>query len=270
MGDKTLIAWTDHTFNIAWGCVKVSPGCTNCYADDLSSRYGFDVWGPKAPRRTFGEKHWNEPRKWNRLAALEGQRRRVFCSSMCDNFEDHPTIVAQLPRLWALVRETPWLDWQLLTKRADRIARSLPADWYTYSNGYPNVWLGVSCENQEYADRRVPCLAHVPAVVRFVSYEPALGPIDWNVRSVWPTNMGLTPRLIDGLDWIIYGGESGAHHRGHELDWPRQTREQCAAAGVAFFYKQSPARFTERGIELDGELVRYYPTPRESLQEVRS
>lgn len=253
MADKTLIAWTNHTFNIAWGCVKVSPGCAKCYADTLAERYGQDVWGPSAPRRTFGPKHWAEPLKWNKAAQKEGRRHRVFCSSMCDNFEDHPTIEAELAKLWPLIRATPWLDWQLLTKRAERIKQSLPADWGPF--GYANVWLGVSCEDQTWAERRVPYLARVPAVVRFVSYEPALGPIDWSADA------GGRP-LIEDLDWIIYGGESGPGFRGHDLAWPRRTRDQCAAAGVAFFYKQSPAYRTERGIELDGQIVRDYPVAR--------
>lgn len=258
MSEKTAIAWTDHTFNIAWGCTKVSPGCTNCYADTLATRYGFSVWGPRGSRRVFSDKHWREPEKWNREAQAEGRRHRVFCSSMCDNFEDHPTIVAQLERLWELIRNTPWLDWQLLTKRADRIDLSLPADWG--DEGYHNVWLGVSAENHEYAAQRLQHLAQIPAVVRFVSYEPALGPIDWHAPVGFNGH-----RLIDVPDWIIYGGESGPGYRGHDLAWPRATREACEQNGVAFFYKQSPAHRTELGIELDGEIVRNYSTPRATM-----
>lgn len=241
MADTTAIAWTDHTFNIAWGCVKVSPGCKNCYADTLSSRYGQSVWGPGNPRRTFGPKHWQAPIKWNAKAAQEKQRHRVFCSSMCDNLEEHPTIIGELAKLWGLIRQTPWLDWQLLTKRADRIATSLPADW---GDGWPNVWLGVSIENNDYA-WRADMLRKVPAAVRFVSYEPALGPLD--------------ALDLSGLHWLIYGGESGPGFRDHDIQWARDIRSRCNAAGVAFFYKQSPAYRTELGIELDGEIVRAYP-----------
>ena len=95
MSEKTSIAWTDHTFNIAWGCVKISPGCKNCYADTLSKRYNFPVWGPEADRRVFGESYWRQPLKWNKQAERIGRRARVFCSSMCDNFEDHATINAE-------------------------------------------------------------------------------------------------------------------------------------------------------------------------------
>lgn len=244
MSEKTIIAWTNHTWNLAWGCSKISPGCKNCYADDLSARYGWNVWGPSEPRRTFGDKHWAEPIKWNSAAATRRVRERVFCSSMCDNFEDHPTITAELFKLWPLIRSTPWLDWQLLTKRADRIADNLPGDW---NNGYPNVWLGVSIENMDYA-WRADCLRDIPAVVRFVSYEPALGPLN---------QLDLT-----GLDWIIFGGESGPRFRQADLQWSRDMRDKCRDAGVAYFHKQSSHRFTERGTLLDGVEVREYPTPR--------
>lgn len=236
MGTETGIAWTDHTFNIAWGCQKVSPGCTHCYAEDLSTRYGHGVWGPGKPRRTFGAKHWAEPIAWNRAAMKAKrrdkacpERRRVFCSSMCDIFEDHPTIERELRKLWPLIRETPSLDWQLLTKRAERIAESLPADW---GGGYANVWLGVSIETREY-EWRVQLLRRVPARVRFVSYEPALGPV---------AGIDLT-----GIDWLIYGGESGAEFRRDEEQWARDIREQCDREGVAFFFKQRAARYPGTG-----------------------
>lgn len=243
MSEKTIIAWTDATFNMAWGCTKVSPGCVNCYADTLSHRYGFDVWGKDKPRRTFGIKHWAEPMKWNAQAAKEKKRRRVFCSSMCDNLEDHPTIIAELAKLWPLIRATQWLDWQLLTKRPERYPQSLPVDWGT---GYPNVWIGTTIESNDYV-HRADLIRAVPAVCRFISYEPALGP--------------LTDLNLDGINWIIYGGESGDGFRPHDLAWPREMRDRCKAEGVAFFYKQSPAYRTEQGVYLDGKLERAYPLP---------
>ncbi|HEX4795537.1 MAG TPA: DUF5131 family protein [Humisphaera sp.] len=244
MGQSTLIAWTDHSFNIAWGCVKISPGCKNCYADAQSARFGFDIWGAKKPRRTFGDYHWREPLRWNEQAIEAGQRRRVFCSSMCDVFEDHPTIAGELARLWPLIRATPALDWQLLTKRADRIAANLPADW---GDGWPNVWLGVSIENNDFVGR-ADHLRRIPATVRFISYEPALGPLD---------------RLnLYRIDWLIYGGESGRGFRAEDKKWARDIRARCDAGGVAFFHKQSSGMRTESGIELDGQIVRDYPRPR--------
>ena len=241
MAEKTIIAWTDHTFNIAWGCSKISPGCTNCYADGLANRYGWDVWGPKKARRTFGDKHWAEPFKWNRQAEEEGRRHRVFCSSMCDNFEDHATIDQEREKLWPLICQTPWLDWQLLTKRADRIASCLPSDWH---DGYSNVWLGVSIENNDYV-WRAGCLRDIPARIRFVSYEPALGPLD--------------ELDLAGLDWIIFGGESGPGYREMDLQWARDMWQRCRESRVAFFFKQSAAFRTELGTTLDGQTVREYP-----------
>lgn len=247
MSEKTLIAWTDRTYNALWGCTKVSPGCANCYADTLSSRYGHDVWGKNKPRREFGEKHWNEPLKWNAEAEKTGKRLRVFCGSMFDWSEDHPQVDAARPRIFALIKRTPWLDWQLLTKRAERIRQNLPADW---GSGYPNVWLGTSIENNDYVSR-ADHLRAIPATVRFISYEPALGPLD---------QLDLT-----GIDWVIYGGESGSGYRKEDKQWARDMKVRCEAAGVAFFHKQSAAIRTEMGIELDGQIVRSYPKPRISL-----
>ena len=238
------IAWTNHTFNIAWGCTKVSPGCKNCYADTLSTRYGQNVWGPNNPRRVLSDKYWREPLRLNEQARKAGERRRVFSSSMCDILEDHPAITEQRGRLWELIRLTPWLDWQLLTKRPERYLECLPQDW---GDGYPNVWVGTSIENDDYVSR-ADHIRSIPAAVRFISYEPALGPL---------------PSLdLEGIDWVIYGGESGPGFRGHDLEWPRDMRRRCEAAGVAFFYKQSAAIRTEMGTELDGEIVRNYPIPR--------
>ncbi|ANS03299.1 hypothetical protein [uncultured Mediterranean phage uvDeep-CGR2-KM19-C37] len=241
MSEKTIIAWTDHTFNIAWGCTKVSPGCKNCYAEGIADRYGWDAWGASGARRTFGKKRWQEPLKWNRAAEAAGVRKKVFASSMCDNFEDHPVVATELKKLWPLIERTPWLDWQLLTKRANRIAECLPKNW---GDGWPNVWLGVSIENDEYA-WRADRLREVPAAIRFVSYEPALGPLD--------------SLNLDGISWAIYGGESGPRFRPHSLEWARSMRDRCKAAGTAFFYKQSPNRFTERGTQIDGYTIREFP-----------
>jgi protein gp37 len=247
MAQKTAIAWTDHTFNVAWGCTKVSQGCKNCYAESLSKRYGHAVFGPTAERRTFGAKHWQDPLKWNADKAHGirgvGSNQLVFTSSMCDVFEDHPQIIGQLPLLWETIRRTPCLDWQIVTKRPERIAQSLPDDWCA---GYANVWLGTSIENMDVA-HRADELRAVPSVVRFISYEPALGPLD--------------DLDLNGLHWIIYGGESGKGYRPHDLDWPRMMELKCEEAGIAFFFKQSPAYRTELGTLLDGRSVKQFPIP---------
>ena len=221
MGENTGISWTDHTFNIAWGCQKVSPGCSMCYAETFSNRVGQNnIWGAGSKRRTFGEKHWHEPAKWNKRAAAAERIDLVFCSSMCDVFEDHRTITQERTKLWELIRQTPHLHWQLLTKRADRIADCLPDDW---GDGWPNVWLGVSVENEDYL-WRVAELRSVPALVRFVSYEPALGPL-YRLK-------------LQGMDQVIYGGESGPGYRPDQLAWAILMANTCQRTGTAFFYKQ--------------------------------
>src|SRR6185312_10780014 len=210
-------------FNPVWGCTKVSPACDNCYAEAWDKRTGGAHWGPHAPRREFGDKHWNEPLKWDRAAAKDGVRRRVFCASMADVFDkDWPAAVR--PRLWALIRATPHLDWLLLTKRPQNIAKMLPEDW---GAGYPNVWMGTTAENQEELERRWPHLYAVRAAVRFISYEPALGPLDIRFKLI---------------DWIIIGGESGAHARTFPLPWARSVIAQSLEFGVKCFMKQLGSR----------------------------
>jgi protein gp37 len=238
VAEKTIIGWTTHTWNLAWGCEKISPGCLHCYADTLSSRYGHDVWGKGKARRTFGAKHWDEPLKWNREAKAEGVRRRVFCSSMTDWCLDDPTIDRERAKLWGLIDRTPMLDWQLLTKRADRIASCLPSDW---GECYPNVWLGVSVEDKKHGLPRIDHLRENKAWVRFLSVEPLIE--DLGDLDLW------------GIDWVIIGGESGSGHRPMDHGWARAIRDQCVAQGVALFFKQSAAHRTEIGtalVEPDG------------------
>lgn len=245
MSEETLIAWTDHTFNPWMGCVKVSAGCANCYAERLThDRMGLRLWGPNSDRQVT-KAPWKNVRTWNAAAKRDAVRRRVFCASLCDVFEDHPTANATRPALWDLIRECASLDWQLLTKRPQRIAANLPADWG--HEGWPHVWLGTSVEDMRVADR-VDHLRGIPAVVRFISYEPALGPLD---------DLDIT-----GIDWVIYGGESGPGHRAEDKAWARSMHAKCNATGAAFFHKQSSGYRTEMGIELDGRIVREYPTPR--------
>jgi protein gp37 len=237
MGEKTGIAWTDHTFNPWWGCVKISPACTNCYAADLDARFKGDHWGPRSSRKTFGDKHWNEPRKWQRAAQAAGVRRRVFCASMADWAEDLPELVPLRERLWSLIWDTPDLDWLLLTKRHENIARLVP--WSGTDTPWRNVWLGVTVENQEYADERIPALLSVDATVHFLSMEPLLGPVDiepWLARECPETGNDLA-----SLNWVIAGCESTdiGRRRDTEVDWYRQIRDACAATRTAFFLKQA-------------------------------
>ena len=129
MGATTEIAWTDRTFNPWWGCARVSPGCEHCYAEAWAKRTGRQLWGPHAARRTFGEAHWREPLRWNAVAEKSGIRSRVFCASMADIFEDLRALDQERCRLWTLIDATPWLDWQVLTKRPEQIARLSPGRW---------------------------------------------------------------------------------------------------------------------------------------------
>jgi protein gp37 len=217
----TKIEWADATFNPWWGCTRVSPACNHCYAEALAKRYGHGVWGKHADRRFFGDRHWAEPLKWNRRAERAGVRYRVFCASMADVFEDHDGLDEPRARLWDLIEATPHLDWMLLTKRPENINRMAPSRW---ADRWPaNVWAGTTTEDQQRADERLPHLLGVPAAIRFISYEPALGPLDLD-----PT----------GLQLVIAGGETGPGARPAHAAWFRAVRDRCVAAGVAFHFKQ--------------------------------
>jgi protein gp37 len=199
-------------------------------------RFGADCFGPHAARRQFGDRHWNAPRLWDAKAARDGVRRRVFCGSMCDVFELRLELEQSRPRLFRLIADTPRLDWLLLTKRPGCYERAvgLPKDWQLP----PNVWLGVTAENQKWAESRIPILLTLPAAVRFVSYEPALGPVRFEQWLPGPDD----DQTVPSVQWIIAGGESGPDARPDHPDWYRSVRDQCRAAGVAFFMKQMSGR----------------------------
>lgn len=237
MAELSGIEWTDSTFNPWIGCTKISPACDNCYAADWSKRYNGPEWGNHPRRRT---KTWGQPRKWQRQAdeweAVHGRPRFVFCASLADVF-DNQVAPEWRDDLWRLIKECDRLVWLLLTKRPQNIAGMLPPDW---GDGYPNVWLGTTVENQEVADKNVPHLLSVPAAKRFLSIEPIVGPIDLyrggfsflhNLRS--PGG-----RQIPAVNWVIAGGESGVNARPAPAAWYRSLRDQCAEAGVAFHFKQ--------------------------------
>ncbi len=254
MGETTAIAWTDHTFNPWWGCTNVSPGCDNCYAEAFAKRTGHDVWGRDGGRRFFGDKHWAEPLRWNEKA--KNERRRVFCASMADVFENDERLVDERNRLWDLIALTPNLDWQLLTKRPENVTRMVPGHWVNdHSPMWPaNVWLGTTVEDQTRATIRVPRLIGVPGPeVRFLSCEPLLGPVD-----LWPW---IGPNyLFSPIHWVICGGESGPHHRPLDLANARVVRDQCGLAAVPFFFKQVGGRTpTAGGDRLDGEVIKQFP-----------
>jgi protein gp37 len=248
MGENSKIEWTDHTFNPWWGCTRVGPGCDHCYAATWAKRAGEgDLW--EGRRRRTKEANWRQPLRWNREAAAAGRRARVFCASMADVFDNvvDPQWRADLMQL---VLETPNLDWLLLTKRVGNVERMIAeaGDLIDYGEGWQslwgqgrwpdNVWLGATVVNQEEADRDIPKLLATPARVRFLSIEPMLGPIDlsrWLEPGGLNTDLGLSN---PGVDWVIVGGESGYDARPMHPAWAREIRDQCAAAGVPFLFKQ--------------------------------
>lgn len=233
MGKETGIAWTDHTFNPWWGCEKVSRGCAHCYAETLSRRYQFNIWGAQAPRRFFSDKHWAEPVKWDKDAAAEGVQKKVFCASMADVFEYRKDLNKQRERLFRLIERTPNLIWQLLTKRPQYIIELTPKSWDT---DWPeNCWIGTSTEDQETYDARANYLRLTGAKVRFLSMEPLLGPI--------------TMTIPDGIQWAILGGESGPGARPCHVEWLRALVQQCEVKGIACFVKQLGAQPYERGVK---------------------
>lgn len=240
MAENSKIEWTDHTFNPWIGCQKVSPGCDHCYAESLSTRYGWTTWGPHGERKRTAESNWKKPRMWARVARGTGNRPRVFCASLADVFDN------QAPAEWRhdlflLIHDTPELDWLLLTKRPESAYRMMPVgEW-------PNVWLGTTCEDQERADRRIPHLtdSRIKVARRFLSCEPLLGPIKFKAEH------------LTGLDWIICGGESGHGARMMEPAWAESIRDQCRNAGVWFFMKQ----MTQKKQIPPHLLIREFPTP---------
>lgn len=249
MGIKTDIAWTNSTFNPWWICTEVSPGCDNCYARVLAKRWGYG-WGKGVSRREFGDKHWNEPLKWEKAAAASGDSWRVFCGSMCDVMDDEAPTGAR-NHLWELIDATPHLTWQLLTKRPHRYKRFLPPSFVN-----DNVWLGCTTEDQHFYDVRWPILreaADMLGLTTFISYEPALGPLSLKVSKAG--NVFKVP------DWVICGGESGTGRRAMETVWAEDVKIECKRYGVKFYMKQMSAATPEKGQALIPAhlLVREFP-----------
>lgn len=216
MGENTGITWAHHTFNPWWGCVEVSDGCDFCYARVWAKRMGFDIWGKDAPRRFFGEAHWNEPLKWDRKAAAAGERRRVFAASMADIMEEREELAVWRKRLYKLVYQTPNLDWLFLTKRPQAYGRLLPAVW-RHGIWPDNLWLGTTVENRE-ALWRVDELRKHGAKVLWLSIEPMLE----SLTSSEPV-LDLT-----GIHWVVLGGESSTQARSCDLQWFAGVMNRCA------------------------------------------
>jgi protein gp37 len=248
MSDTTKIEWCDSTFNPWIGCARVSPACDDCYAARSTPARTLGIaWGAGAPRRRTSDANWRLPLQWERKAeefqAQHGRRRRVFCASLADVFDNE---VADEWRadLFELIAQTPHIDWLLLTKRIGNAGNMLPVP-FDFERLYPNVWLGATVVTQAEAERDIPKLLAIPAAVRFLSIEPMLGPIDLERPMPGPDlDQGggqkiCQPWLIQsGIGWVIVGGESGPHARPMQREWARVLRDQCAAAGVPFVFKQ--------------------------------
>lgn len=232
--DKSAISWTTSTWNPVTGCTKVSPGCANCYAEKIATQRR----GPAFPRGfdiTLRPHKVRDPIKWR-------HPRLVFVNSMSDLF--HRDIPREyLREIWDTMVQADHHIYQVLTKRPHRAAR-LVADLGLELPAH--IWLGVSAENQAMADSRIPALLDIGAATPWVSAEPLLGPVD------------LTPWL-DRLEWVVVGGESGPGRREMCYDWARAIRDDCAAAGVAYYYKQGNGYRSNADTILDGREHHDYP-----------
>lgn len=245
MAENSKIEWTDHTFNPWIGCTAISPACANCYAEVLmSQRYGRVQWGPGEDRSRTAPSTWRQPLKWHKQALASGQSVFVFCASLADVF-DNEVDERWRADLFALIRETPALNWLLLTKRIGNVLRMTDVERLGSDFALPsNVAVGATMANQEEYDRDRMKLARVKIErdVRFTfgSFEPLLGPV-----------------ILDknAPDWIIVGGESGANARPMDLDWARSLKRQSADLGRVFNFKQVGGRGSDKGGHtLDGQV----------------
>jgi protein gp37 len=250
---NSAINWTDHTANFWWGCMKVSDGCKNCYAETLSRRYGKQIWGsPKDTEREPKIGIWKDIIKWDEEAGREGVRRRVFVSSMSDFLEDHPQVWDIRERAKRILRDLKNLDVLMLTKRPENAPLFL-SDWY---DDFPeHVWLGTSIEDNKHK-KRIEDVLSVPAKIHFFSVEPMLSYVDL----CFPN----TPNPKRDV-WVICGGESGVGCRPFDWDWARDLRDQCQRANVAFWMKQGGGHPSKREklSDLPGDLrIRELPIAR--------
>ena len=286
VSDRSAIEWTDATWNPVTGCTKVSPGCDHCYAETLAERFrgtpghyyehGFDV--QLRPDKLDMPLRWKKPR-------------RVFVNSMSDLF--HEAVPDNyIAKVFAVMAAAPQHTFQVLTKRHGRMRSLLHNETFrelvflatnlphgdVLGDNWPirNVWLGVSVENQKWADIRIPALLDTPASVRFLSCEPLLGPV--RLRTEWLWGSVMPSRREQRIGWVIVGGESGRDARPMHPDWARSLRDQCTAAGVAFHFKQwgewappghelddaEADRLNAICVQPDGEIVPWLTEPADS------
>lgn len=240
MADKSTIEWTDATWNPVTGCTKISAGCDFCYAERFSERFrgvsghpfenGFDL--------TLRPERLEQPSRWRRP-------RMIFVNSMSDLF--HKDVSKKfISRVFDTMEKADWHTFQVLTKRSS-LMRNFLRDRYGAERGPSHIWCGVSVEDGTKLSR-VRHLQQAPAGVRFLSIEPLIGPIG--------------ELNLNGIDWVIVGGESGPKARPMERAWVRSVRDQCKAAGVAFFFKQwGGFRPKTGGRKLDGREWSQFPKP---------
>jgi protein gp37 len=225
MAEKSTIEWTDTTWNPVTGCTKISPGCDNCYAARFSERFrgvaghpfenGFDL--TIRPERLLQPLEWKKPRM-------------IFVNSMSDLF--HKAVPKQhIAAVFSTMERAHWHIFQVLTKRSSLLQKFVN-ERYASRPAPPHIWLGVSVENER-ATSRIPHLQNAKAAVRFLSVEPFIGPVG--------------KLKLDGIDWVIVGGESGPRARPMDTNWAIDVRNQCVAAGVAFFFKQWGGRSPKSG-----------------------
>src|SRR3990172_9090708 len=281
MSDQTTISWAEATWNTVYGCTKVSPGCAHCYIErtppyrkaSLRFERGH-IAVQLMPERLDIPLHWGKPR-------------RIFVNSLSDTFhEDVP--LEFFEAIWSMTYRAPQHQYLFLTKRPERMRQMLgPHGIGFYASEapvpcpQPNAWLGVTAENQHWADERIPILLDTPATVRWVSVEPCLGPVDlrrffggpegepfWDGEPHpcgrcgrgWEDGHECPGGFGPSLDWAVCGGESGKGYRPMNLDWARSLRDQCRAAGVPFFMKQAAGLRPETPTGDPGlDLVREYP-----------
>lgn len=244
MGDRTGIEWTDATWNPMTGCTKVTAGCDHCYAHTVAHTKTRETYLRQLPVKDtaanrvdpFAPRFWpdrlDQPLRWR-------EPRRIFVNSMSDVFHAHFSF-DQIEQVFTVMNACPQHQFQVLTKRPERALRLAPALGWT-----DNIWMGTSIENMAVA-RRADVLRQIPAAIRFMSAEPLLGSLE-----------GLS---LEGIHWVIGGGESGAGARACDPEWARSLRDQCRREGVAFFWKQWGGRTPKAGgRELDGRFWNQYP-----------
>jgi protein gp37 len=233
MGEFTGIGWTLRTWNPFRGCKKISPGCAHCYMFTEQYRFGLD------PTIVTKTKTWNQPKRWQKKLNGTEKKELVFTCSWSDFFIEQADVWR--PEIWQIIKACPNLIFQVLTKRSENIQNRLPLDW---GNGYDNVALGVSVENDKYYNR-IKDLIAVPAKWHFISAEPLLG----SVKDM----------PLEDVEWVICGGESGPHFRNMNLDWAREIRNACLIKKIPFFFKQNSNLLPGKDNIIDGRVWEQWP-----------